>query len=169
MRRRRAVAGLACAAAAATFAGIALSEPTRSQTFFRDRLIEDRRTLAPLRAALRDGSVFVDRKITFADLTGDDKDDAVVRLHSGGAAGAVAVYVFSTHGAKSLRVKYRAQRLSQASVRVRDGAVSFRTATYEPGDELCCPAKLVETSLRWTGERFVVDERRELDGPSARE
>ena len=167
MTSRRAVLALACAAvAAAVVAGIALSEPTRSQTFFRDRLVDDKRTIAPIRAALEDGSAFVDRSIVFADLTGDDKDDAVVRVQSGGAAGAVAVYVFSAHGSRSLRVRHRAQKLSQASVAVRDGALSYRSAVYEAGDELCCPSKLVETELEWEDGKFVVASRREVDGPS---
>jgi hypothetical protein len=166
--RRRAVLALACVAgAAAGAAAIAVSEPTRSQTFFRDRLIDDKRTLAPIRDALRDGSAFVDRSILFADLTGDDKDDAVVRVQTGGAAGAVAVYVFSTEGGKSLRVRFRAQRLTQASVAVRDGALSFRTAEYAAGDELCCPAKLVESAVAWEGGRFAVTSTRDIDGPAA--
>jgi hypothetical protein len=89
-----------------------------------------------------------------------------VRVQSGGAAGAVAVYVFSTDGVKSLRVRYRAQRLSQASVAVRDGALSFRTAEYDEGDELCCPSNLVESELRWDDGKFVVDSRRDVDGPT---
>ena len=168
MTSRRAVLALACAAvAAAVVTAIAVSEPTRSQTFFRDRLIDDRRTLAPIRDALRDGSAFVDRKILFADLTGDDKDDAVVRVQTGGAAGAVAVYVFSTDGVRSLRVRYRAQKLTQASVVVRDGALSFSSALYEEGDELCCPSKLVSTALEWEDGRFKVASRREIDGPAS--
>ena len=167
MTSRRAVVALACAAvAAAVAAGLAISDPTRSQTFFRDRLVDDKRTAASIRAALSDGSAFVDRSIVFADLTGDDKDDAVVRVQSGGAAGAVAVYVFSTEGGRSLRVRYRAQKLTQASVAVRDGALSFRSAEYDAGDELCCPAQVVETELKWERGRFVVESKRVLDGPS---
>ena len=168
MTRARAVMALACAATAAAIgAGIAISEPTRSQTFFRDRLIDDRSTVAPVREALRNGSAFVDRRIVFADLTGDEKDDAVVRVQTGGAAGAVAVYVFSTAGTRSLRVRHRAQKLSQASFAVRDGALSYRSAVYEAGDELCCPSKLVETELRWADGKFVIEDRREIEGPAA--
>ena len=167
MTPRRAVMALACAAVAAAVAGgIAMSEPTRSQTFFRDRLIDDRRTAAPIRAALRDGSAFVDRSIVFADLTGDDKDDAVLRVHSGGAAGAVAVYVFSTEGGKTLRVRYRAQRLRQASVSVRDGTLTYRSAEYAPGDELCCPSSLTEVPVRWNDGRFEAGTPRTVDGPA---
>lgn len=169
MTRRRAFAALACvAAAAAVTAGVAISEPTRSQTFFRDHLLDDRRTSAPIKQALRDGTAFVDRRITFADLTGDDKDDAVVRVQSGGAAGAVAVYVFSTDGAKALRAVHRAQSLVRASTSVAGGVLTYRSAVYEDGDELCCPASLAETALEWDGERdrFVAD-RRTVDGPSS--
>ena len=166
MTRRRALAALACvAAAAAVAAGVASSEPTRSQTFFRDHLLDDRRTAAPIKQALRDGTAFVDRRITFVDLTRDGKEDAVVRVQSGGAAGAVAVYVFSTDGARSLRAAHRAQRLRRASTRIEDGVLAYRTAEYEPGDELCCPTALRETELRWDAERdrFAVEARRDIE------
>ena len=168
MTPRRAVLALACAAvAAAVVAGIAVSEPTRSQTFFRDRLIDDKRTLAPIRAALRDGSAVVDRSIAFRDLTGDDKDDAVVRVQSAGAGGAVAVYVFSTDGAGELRPVHRAQKLTRASTAVTGGVLTYRTAQYALGDEPCCPSKLVETELKWDGKRFAVADRRDVAPPSA--
>jgi hypothetical protein len=157
------------AAAAAVATGVATSEPTRSQTFFRDRLVADRATAAQIRVALRDGSAFVDRSIAFRDLTGDDKDDAVVRVQSGGAGGAVAVYVFSTDGAEELRPVHRAQKLARASTAVADGVLSYRTAVYAPGDEVCCPSKLLETELRWDAkrERFTVADRREVTPPDA--
>ena len=79
----------------------------------------------------------------FRDLTGDKRDDAVVRVHSGGAAGVVAVYVFSTANRKSgkLRAVFRSESLMRASTRVLKGVASYRTARYDPGDELCCPAR----------------------------
>lgn len=157
------------AVAAAVAAGVATSEPTRSQTFFRDRLLTDRETAAQIRLALRESSAFVDRSIAFRDLTGDEKDDAVVRVQSGGAAGAVAVYVFSTDGAEELRPVFRAQKLSRASTSVVEGVLTYRTAAYAPGDELCCPSKLLETELEWDAkrEKFVVADRREVTPPSA--
>ena len=171
MSRRRAAVALACAAVAAVIAAaVATSEPTRSQSFFRDRILADEQTAAQIRAALTDGSAFVERSITFTDLTGDDRDDAVVRVQSGGAAGGVAVYVFSTDGARSLRAVLRAQKLTRASTRIRDGALTYSTAVYEPGDELCCPDHLLEVELRWDDRRsrFRVAERREIAGPDVR-
>lgn len=158
-------AALAAAAVAAAI-GIppASSEPTRSQSFFADRLLADARTSTATKRMLRDRSGFVDRSVAFRDLTGDGRDDAIVRVLTGGAAGAVAVYVFSTHGAKELRAVHRSQRLLRASTAVREGVLSYRSATYAPGDPLCCPSKLVETELEWLrGERrFTVAERRDV-------
>ena len=63
----------------------------------------------------------------FRDLTGDRRQDAVVRVQSGGADGAVALYVFSTDtGVKNsgLKVVFRSQELRRAQTRVRDGVVA---------------------------------------------
>lgn len=135
-------------------------EPTDSQRFFTQELLDDPRTSDAIADLLRTGG-FVDRRIKFTDLTGDDRDDAVVRVHSGGAAGMVAVYVFSTHGADALRAVFRSQSLTRARTRVRKGRVSYRYAFYSPADELCCPSRIDESRLVWRdGEkRFVVDER----------
>lgn len=171
MRNVRAlsVGGLVVAGAAAVGIPLALSEPTRSQSFFRERLLADARTSSSIKRMLRDDSGFVDRSIAFRDLTGDDRDDAVVRVLSGGAAGAVAVYVFSTHGADELRAVHRSQRLLRASTHVRDGVLSFRSAEYAAGDELCCPSRVVETELEWVRRerRFAVAARREVPPPTA--
>ena len=140
---------------------------TASQRFFTERLLEDRRTSAEIKELLRGGG-FVDKRIRFADLNRDDRDDAVVRVHSGGAAGMVAVYVFSTAGADELRAVFRSQVLTRASTRVRDGRVSYRYARYEPADPLCCPSRTFESRLRWRAKesRFVVAERVQVDPPA---
>jgi hypothetical protein len=87
----------------------------------------------------------------------------VVRVHSGGAAGVVAVYVFSTANRRNgaLQVVFRSQSLMRASTRVLKGVVSYRTSRYEPGDELCCPTRLTQSTLGWNRRerRFRVRER----------
>src|SRR4051812_34377898 len=90
-----AAAGLAVAAPAV------LGEPTPSQKLFRDTLVKDRRTTAEVRQMLRTHAAFVDRRSGFADVTGDGRQDALVLVTTGGAAGTVAVYVLSTHGQTS--------------------------------------------------------------------
>ena len=69
---------------------------TPVQEFFRDKLLADARTSPEIKVLLRRGGGFVDRAPLFDDLTGDGRADAVVRVHSGGAGGVVALFVFST-------------------------------------------------------------------------
>ena len=77
-----------------------------------------------------------------------------MRVQSGGAAGVVAVYVFSTANRKNGKLKaiFRSQKLMRASTRVLRNEVSYRSARYAPGDELCCPAKLTQSTLEWDAD-----------------
>ena len=141
----------------------ASAQKNQSQLFFEQRLLEDRLTSSAIKTLLRSGGGFVDRGVVFRDLTGDKRADAVVRVHSGGAAGVVAVYVFSTANRKNgkLRAVFRSQNLMRASTRVLKGVASYRTSRYEPGDELCCPSRLTQSTLGWVADerRFRVRER----------
>ncbi len=145
----------------------ALGEQTTTQRFFSQRLQADKGTSREIKDLLRTREAFVDRRVIFRDLTGDDRADAIVRVQSGGAAGAVALYVFSTDTGKKrsgLRAVFRSQALRRAQTRIRDGVLRYRTARPEPGDELCCPTAVAETRLRWRERRhrFRVAERREV-------
>lgn len=145
---------------------------SRPQAFFRKLLLADRATARSIRDLLRTRRGFVDPTVLFADLTGDAKTDAIVRVDTGGAAGAIALYVFTTDGNRAgdtkLRAVYRSQALYRLTARARDGRLLVRVPRYEPGDELCCPAKLVETTLRWDAKdrRLRRSGSRELDGPA---
>jgi hypothetical protein len=140
-----------------------------TQRFFEARLLQDRLTSKAIKELLQSGGGFVDKGVVFRDLTGDKRADAVVRVHSGGAAGVVAVYVFSTANRKGgkLRAVFRSQSLMRASTRVVKGVVSYRTARYEPGDELCCPTRITQSTLGWDGDerRFRVRERVTFEPP----
>ncbi len=153
MSARRALhaAGLAAVLAALVGAAPASAEKTASQRFFEERLLADRLTSDAIQTLLRSGGGFVDRGVVFRDLTGDKRDDAVVRVHSGGAAGVVAVYVFSTANRKGgqLKAVFRSENLMRASTRVLKGVLSYRTSRYDPGDELCCPARITQSTLAW--------------------
>jgi lipopolysaccharide export LptBFGC system permease protein LptF len=148
---------------------VALLEPgaagskDATQQFFEQRLLADKDTSSQIKKLLQSGGGFVDKNVVFKDVTDDDRDDAVVRVHSGGAAGVVAVYVFSTANRKNgkLRAIFRSERLMRASTRVLKDEVSYRSARYAPGDELCCPARLTQSTLEWDsdGRRMRVAER----------
>jgi hypothetical protein len=169
---RRAVwAAAAAVLAAAAAVPLATAEQTRSQEFFKQRLLAEESVSPAVKELLRSGG-FVDKSIKFSDLTGDDKDDAVVRVHSGGAPGVVAVYVFSTDtkakGSELVPV-FRSEKLLRASTNVtKDGVVSYRYSRYGPGNELCCPRAIGVATLGWDADakRFKVVNRVTLPGPT---
>ena len=74
-------------------------------------------------------------------------------VDTGGVAGAVALYVLSTHGAaedSNLRVVYRSQRLYRATTEPANGGLILRTPRFVEGDDVCCPAKIVERTYTWS-------------------
>ena len=158
MRRSMAVTlAAACCVVPATARAQTATSGT-PQSLFTHQLETDRGTAADIRAALRAKRVFVDEDITFSDLTGDGRQDAVVRVDSGGAGGTMAVYVFSTDGASKLRAVYRNQRLYRALATINGTTLLIDTPRYAPGDEVCCAAQMLERSLTWSasGKRMVV-------------
>lgn len=165
--RRRLLISAAAAAAALLAPASATADQSQTQQFFKGRLLADKATSKEIAGLLRTGEAFVDRQVRFRDLTGDDKTDAVVRVQSGGAEGAIALYVFSTDTGKKggeLAVIFRSQELLRAETRIRHGVLRYRSARPQPGDKVCCPSKLAESRARWQERRhrLKVVERREV-------
>ena len=132
-------------------AGGSTAQQSRFQSLFRKTLLEDEKTISGVRKVLREGG-FVAPAMQFGDLTGDERSDAVVLVESGGAGGAIALYVFSTHGRaadSALRAVYRSQTLYRASAEISAGTLIVRTPRYRGGDDLCCPAKELERVSAW--------------------
>ena len=175
MRRPRtlfAVLGALALALAATLlvTGGSSAAPTKSQALFKKTLLADARTTSDVKRLLSDGGGFVAPDITFEDLTGDGRSDAVVLVDTGGVAGAVALYVLSTHGEREgsdLRVVYRSQRLYRAAVEVDGAALLLRTPRFSSGDDLCCPKKIVQRTYVWSAGKKTLRPQRsvEFDGP----
>ena len=152
MRRGRLIhAAVLAGALVALCAPATAGAKNMTQQFFEQRLLGDKQTSKAIKELLQSGGGFVDKGVVFRDVTGDKRDDAIVRVQSGGVNGVVAVYVFSTANKKGgkLRAIFRTQSLVRASTRVLKGVVSYRTARYEPGDELCCPSHVTESTLGW--------------------
>ncbi len=157
-----AVAAVALSSAALAGAQTDAKAPSGDpgQAFFHDALVKDPRTTSAIRKALKADAAIVDPATQYADLTGDGKSDAIVRVHSAGAAGVVAVYVFSTDGAAKgvLRVLFRTQSLYRAITLPTDrGEVQIDQPRYAPGDDLCCPGRLTRRRYRFSkGSRTFV-------------
>jgi hypothetical protein len=159
---RRLIHAAVLAAALVALAAPAAGAKDATQQFFEQRLLADKLTSKAIKQLLQSGG-FVDKGVVFRDVTGDKRDDAIVRVQSGGVNGVVAVYVFSTANRKGgkLRAIFRTERLMRASTRVLKGVVSYRTSRYAPGDELCCPSQVTQSTLAYDKDarRMRVKER----------
>jgi len=168
-----AVLGALVMAVAATLlvTGGSSAAPTKSQALFEKTLLADAKTTADVKKLLGDGGGFVAPDITFEDLTGDGRSDAIVLVDTGGVGGAVALYVFSTDGEPAesdLRVVYRSQRLYRASAEVVNAELLLSAPRFVEGDDVCCPAKIVQRTYVWSPGSKTLRQRssEEVDGPT---
>ena len=98
--------------------------------------------------------------VTYADLTEDGVDDAVIPISSGGEGGDIAVFVFG-YGPGGLRQLLRVIPES-ASLKdnIVDGKLTITEPVSAPNDPLCCPSELRVTTYAWNGEELVVESQR---------
>lgn len=146
--------------AAATLSAVALAgaqstgtEGDPGQAFFLEALVKDTKTTSAIRRALEADAAVVDPATQYADLTGDGKSDAIVRVHSAGAAGVIAVYVFSTDRAPkgALRVVYRSQSLYRAvTMPTSNDQLQIDQPRYAAGDDVCCPERITRRRYRFS-------------------
>ena len=175
MHRRRLLltvllAPLIAAALALVLSTGSSAEPSKSQELFEKTLLDDPKTTAGVKALLTDGGGFVAPDIVFADITGDGRSDALVLVETGGAAGAVAFYVFSTDGEAAdspLRAVFRSQRLYRATVEPDGTTLKLRTPKYAKGDDVCCPPTIAPRDYPWPARAQPLrrQDPLEFDGP----
>jgi hypothetical protein len=124
-------------------------EPT-PQALFEGLVVNDPRTTSTMRGLLQTDAAFVG--VSFADLTGDARMDAVVAVRMPGVAGTVAVYAFSTDGtdADQLRAVYRNQVLHRAATRIAGRTLTISQPRFAKGDDVCCPAARAERDYVWS-------------------
>jgi hypothetical protein len=157
MRRHRILPAALLTLALASGAALAISAgssatPSKSQDLFKKTLLDDPKTTAAVKGLLNGGG-FVAPDIVFSDLTGDGRSDALVLVETGGVAGAVALYVFSTDGEAAdspLRAVYRSQRLYRAIVEPAGTSLKLRTPSFALGDDVCCPSKILQRTYEWS-------------------
>jgi len=172
MRRARLLA-FPLVALAATVGPVAQADPTPSQTIFTKKLLDDPKTSAGVKRLLTSKSAIVDPRSGFLDVTGDGRQDALVLVSTGGAAGAVALYVFSTHGQAatqtddqtSLKVVFRLQSLYGASLRISATTLSVLEPRYAKGDDLCCPKQLRERDYQFDAKALTFRRTADRDTP----
>jgi len=107
-------------------------------------------------------------EVIFADLTGDDKPEAVVRIASGGTAGDVAYAVFAYRDGKLTALLTVRPETGRVQVAVEGGVLKETQPLYGPEDPLCCPSRLQNTYYRWDGQALAVDRQETVDNPTAK-
>jgi hypothetical protein len=176
MRRTRltalSLAALAAGGVVAVGGSPAQAEPTQSQALFAQKLLDDPQTSTGIKRMLKAKSAIVDPRSGFVDVTGDGRQDALVLVSTGGAAGAVGFYIFSTHGQpssandqSSLKPIFRLQSLHDMSLRLSKTSLSILEPKYAKGDDLCCPGRLRERD--YTFDAKSVTFRRTADHDTA--
>jgi hypothetical protein len=154
---------LLCLVALALPAAAAAQAPPDQtpQALFEDLIVNDARTTAGVRQLLQSDAGFVGAQPTFADLTGDGRMDAVVQVRMPGAAGTVAVFVFSTDGTRAdrLRAVLRSQALYRAATRIAAGTLTVSQPRWAPGDDLCCPAARTDRQYAWDARSHTLKRR----------
>jgi hypothetical protein len=174
MRPRLALVSLTIAAA--SVAALALTagagaEPSQSQAFFTKALLDDPATSAGVKRLLNRKTGLVDPRSGFLDITGDGRQDALVLVTTGGAAGTVALYVFSSHGQDAgsdqtkLTVLFRLQSLYRATFRINGQTLSVLEPRYAKGDDLCCPKKLRERDYQFDAKQLTFKRTGDHDEP----
>lgn len=106
-------------------------------------------------------------RITYADMTGDGVDDAVVVVESGGTGGDLGAAVLSVAEGRPRLLGY-IDRAGHVEVRLAGpiaGVIAVTQGSFAPGDAQCCPSKLREIILQWDGKQFAVVTDQVIDNP----
>jgi hypothetical protein len=87
--------------------------------------------------------------------------DAVVEVRTPGAAGTVAVYVFSTDATRAdrLRAVFRSQALYRATTSVAGGTLTVSNPRWARGDDICCPAARADRVYAWDARTHTLTRR----------
>jgi hypothetical protein len=105
------------------------------------------------------GGAYLQSEVTYADLTGDGVDEAIVRIDSGGTMGDIAFLVLTPDGAatKTLLKQTPSGDSAGLVVAVEGGQLVMTQPVYGPDDPNCCPTSLKKTTFMWNGTALVVD------------
>jgi hypothetical protein len=99
--------------------------------------------------------------ILYADLTGDQREEAVVPVTSQGTLGNIGYVIFTMASGQPEAVLTRTVDRTAASglqMSVEDGVLMETRGVYGPDDPFCCPSQLRETTFRWDGSQLQVED-----------
>lgn len=100
------------------------------------------------------------RRVAYADLTGDGREEALVVVESGGTAGDLGAAVYHADAGR-VTVLAWIDRAGHIELRLPNAGpasalVVVQQGLFAPGDAECCPSRIREVALRWDGVAFRV-------------
>jgi hypothetical protein len=103
------------------------------------------------------GGEVADKEIAYADLTGDQREEAIVPISSGGTMGNIAYLVLTptADGADLLLTRTTdAKSVSGINMAVENGVLVEYVGEYGAEDPMCCPSVLRRTTFKWDGSKL---------------
>lgn len=107
----------------------------------------------------------------YADLTGDQKEEAIVPIASDGTLGNVAYIVLTMSSGKPNAILTRTMDRTAGSglrMAVDGGKLREIVGVMGPSDPLCCPSELRTTTFRWDGAKLQVENETTTKQPNAK-
>ena len=98
--------------------------------------------------------------IVYADLTGDQREEAVVPVSSQGTLGNIGYVILTLESGQPQVILARTVDRTAPSglqMSVEDGTLMETRGVYGPDDPFCCPSQLRETTFRWDGTGLQVE------------
>ncbi len=97
--------------------------------------------------------------ILFADLTGDQREEAIVPVTSQGTLGNIGYVILRLEAGGPEAILTRTVDRTAASglqMSLEDGALLETRGVYGPEDPFCCPSQLRQTTFQWDGTLLQV-------------
>jgi hypothetical protein len=135
----------------ATLAPVETSEPTTAlpSDAIRSLNLDDAASVQEFASEI--GGTYVQANVLYADVTGDEVEDAIVPLSSDGSLGDVGFIVVTLEGEGDVveALRYDAREFG-VSARIEDGKLVAVEPVPGPDDPFCCPSQIRTTT--WVGD-----------------
>ena len=111
-------------------------------------------------------------EVTYADLTRDGRDEAIVPISSGGTLGNLGYVVLTLRSgtaASILTVQRDGNSVGGVKLEVEDLKLVKYVGKYGPEDPRCCPSSLIKTTYYWDGSNLQVEREDEVKQPAPKQ
>lgn len=99
-------------------------------------------------------------RITYADLTDDGVEEAVVPVSSGGEGGDIAVFVYGyVAGEPQELLRALPEKTRSIVAKVEEGQLVTTEGVYAPDDPFGFPSQVLTKTYRWDGGNLAVADR----------